>query len=677
MAERESLTPTLHQVADGRVARPSSKSSGQRAWPTPLRRGPLRPAYNLTIGFARNLEALGTNISTLPAYQQLIIQGLLDNGRKLEEEDEEEEAAGVIAAAPVQLPVAVPAQVSVAAPTQVPTAATPHAPAVRRQAEDVFPGTIPNKKKKLHWGNGEQASSLKNHFSRLQFRRALYEDGVDDAEGLKAMSTDDLVTMWMKHRADKEESEVASMATPVENGVADSGTPAAEEPALGPISMASMYSSHEAEASHGLPVNSRASMTPSEDLGLQINGQPTPATVLGTTQTGAHLHYSATSNATGYTTGRPAPNTTQTSPVKNKPKGRKKGVPPDPEKAIREALGARVGRYPLSIPGNNKGEPLSMHLNMEAKTIMQKYGKPMVEQLLKDYDALPTKNLPRKELAKKLVEKREEIRKSGKRFQRPWTHERLQAYVDEQEGGNQNLQATSLPTSGPGNAQSTVSSSTGLSRNTSSTGGRKGRKRTRTQVEEDSESSEDEDQPQKRQRKTKKATSRRTNTSTTTTSNSPISTLPTISSSGTTTSSSVDTTRKRTRDAANLDEEEAETSTRPRRRQALKSKEGTAASSPPPQMQTSAYQYPEPSNNSFVNQYQWAGVQTGAHEQTFTFQHDGQTFDEQDIEIEEGYEQSHRAWISQLEHPSGTVSNGYTTRPSIPDNFIDPSLLDL
>ncbi|KAF2451671.1 hypothetical protein P171DRAFT_478704 [Karstenula rhodostoma CBS 690.94] len=437
---------------DERAYRPTN-GYGQRPWAISNRARSQKPMYNVTIGFARHMQERGHDIHTLPLQQRLIIQELLEADRKHKEKGATEAAQTAVA----------------------------KLPKVRPRAVDVFPGVIPPKKRVLHWGVKENFVGMKNHFNGLQFRRALYDDGVD-IEGLEAMKAAALVSMWMQRRdelhsrralkADIEEvgdgaSNVLLEGTegmPAVPGNVQMGAPTREGPVDGPFSMAAMYSSQKPKAVYeaaNAEHHSGAS-TPNPTLGdtriLTANVPSSLATTQGFGQIGASLSHTTFPNAVGNTTVLLTTNTTSSTQAvrANNGRGRKKNGQNDAEKARREALAARVGRYPLSLVGNNKGEPLSMNLKLSAFTIKQKYNKNMTTQLLKDYDILPTdpRDLtPHEKLAEHLVKEREKLFKSGAKLQEPWTHTRLEEYVAAQEAKGAIGPAFSVSGAGPANLQ--------------------------------------------------------------------------------------------------------------------------------------------------------------------------------------------------------------------------------
>ncbi|KAL5387102.1 hypothetical protein DPSP01_003712 [Paraphaeosphaeria sporulosa] len=414
------------KVEDKLAHRPRNGYS-QRPLAGPFRTRFQKPMWNVTIGFARHMEEQGHDIEALPLQQRLTIQELLAADRQLEEK----EAIQAAEAAAAKLPKA------------------------RPQAGEVFPGIIPPKKRPLHWGRKEHFLGMKNHFNSLQFRRALYEDGVDDVEGLKSMSTDALVKMWM-HRRDQLHSTRGSFqdsgTEEAREGVSDviageSENPleatTAEEPAHGPISMAALYSFQEPQVSFEFANAGFPTLPSALTLGNKIptanTSNPTSlVTGPGLDQVEKPSRNDTVLNANGAPIALLTTDTTamgQAVRAKHG-RGRRKNNEPDPEKVRREAIAARVGRYPLSIPGNNKGEPLSMSLKMSAFTIKQKYNINMTKQLLEESGILPTDPndlSPHEKLAGHLVKERESLIKSGAQLQEPWTHDRLQAYVAAQE----------------------------------------------------------------------------------------------------------------------------------------------------------------------------------------------------------------------------------------------------
>ncbi|KAL5432637.1 hypothetical protein PMIN06_008241 [Paraphaeosphaeria minitans] len=450
----ESSARLMRQEAEDELAYRPKNGYGQRPWASPIRTRFQKPMYNVTIGFARHMQEQGLDIEALPLQQRLIIQEMLGTDRKIKEKEASEAAE----------------------------AAAAKFPKVRPHAVDVFSGIIPPKKRPLHWGRKEHFSGMKNHFNSLQFRRALYEDGVDDVEGLKAMSTDALVTMWMQRRVELHSglgySQHAGTEESIEGGYKTlvGGTenvlqvPTAEEPAHGPISMAAIYSYQESQAAYefpdaGLPTRPSAPTfgngIPTADTGI-----PIPlATSSGNRQ--IEENFTNTTVLNPFVSPKPILSTDPTAMAEAIPakhgRGRRKHKEPDPEKARREAVAARVDRYPLSIPGNNKGEPLSMNLKMSAFTIKQKYNLKMTKQLLEDYGILPTdpKDLsPHEKLAEHLVKEREKLIKSGAKLQEPWTHDRLEAYVAAQEAKGAIVSAAFVPGDGSIHTQLSLHSST-------------------------------------------------------------------------------------------------------------------------------------------------------------------------------------------------------------------------
>lgn len=426
------------RVAEDELAYRPRNGYGQRPWAITNRARFHKTMYNVTIGFALHMRNQGHDIQALPLQQRLIIKELLEADRKLKEK-EANEAAQVAAA---------------------------NLPKVRPGAEEAFPGVISLKKRRLHWGIKESSVGMKNHFNGLQFRRALYEDGVDDIEGLEAMKTTALVGMWMQRRDElhsgrgtsHQEAEYVASSSLVEGteNVLEAST--AEEPAHGPISMAAMFSSQVPDASHEATNTRLVPETSAPVSGLGKDSIPTADTEVSPTltttqafgQIGVNLIPTTTTLLSTDTAGLAQAIPTKESRV------HRKNSDSNREKVRREALAIRVGRYPLSLPGNNKGQPLSMNLNISAFTIKQKYNVSMTTQLLKDYNVLPTdpEDLkPHEKLAERLVREREKLMKSGAKLQEPWTHQLLEAFVAAQEANGHISPATPVSGAGPANTQ--------------------------------------------------------------------------------------------------------------------------------------------------------------------------------------------------------------------------------
>ncbi|KAJ4351543.1 uncharacterized protein N0V89_006886 [Didymosphaeria variabile] len=418
-----------------------------------LTRFPLKPMYNVTIPFAQDLVGrCGYDIQQLPLPQRAVIEELLAAGERQEKQAEQAAAQSTEA-----------------------TAASSNPPP-RQRAKHVFPGEIPVGKKPLNWGRNEKAEGMAGHYTKLQFQRPLYDEGFEVAD-LRDKSNLELAKMWHKYRDEhyplqgigqqEDDAEDDDEASNVLDGLGDSfkGAEAqsqAEATTGTPISMAAMYSPQESGSLEGhinagsstrdLTDSSGTIRTTASDLvPTQTNDNSTLPKPLR--QTVGPLGTISNHPVAATVTGKPA--ALQSVP-QTSTRGSGKGQHAQ-ETARRVALAARVDRYPLHLQGNNNHTPFSMDLDLAPFTIKSKYNRNMTEQLLKDYGLLPASHLKQYkthlQLAQYLVDRRDELVENGATLQEPWTNDRLEQYVADQEAQGSILPASSLPGAGPTNAQ--------------------------------------------------------------------------------------------------------------------------------------------------------------------------------------------------------------------------------
>jgi hypothetical protein len=660
-SESESEPVARWSPAEDELAYRPEHGYGQRPYAITKRTRIQKPMRNVTTAFARDIQEHG-DIAALPSTPRGILQELLEMDQKLKE-------------------------------------ATSHgdsrldAPKVRRPAEEVFPGKIPLKKEVPHFGSNKNATSANNAFSKLQLQRALYEDGNDDIDGLQAMGKLALLSMWMQRRDEVRSAQGAGQRAYKEahdgamvlvegtedaaavSGTVHAGVPAAQEYDDGPTSLAATYLPQEPQAWDG-----------------SINAE-TPAGALAPESANTIRHEAAVPTADDVAPAHAAPTKTG--------RGCKKNGENDPEVARRIALAARVDRYPLSLPGHNENKPLSMHLNLSASTIGQKFNMKMTTQLLKDYGLLPTdpKVLKsRLDLANHLFKEREKLIKDGVKLQEPWSTARLEAYVAAQEAAGAIPPAGAVPGASRGNAQGAqMPSFTQASAGSTPAAGPSNAPKKRGRVEEDLLQDEAPFQLQPR----KMAKTKATKTENAATS------LTAISCKNT-------TTKKRSLKGKDPKNGKVDTASKSRPRKAEQNNHSAQATSSGPMM-PSAYtttdygppfqslpvanqtQYGgRPTSNAFhhaqeqhlsqneidqtswdrrLHELQFGTVGQSAYQQQPTYQ-SYSTFDYSNA-YQQGYWQSSQVPTSAYTMtPAASLTND-TTQSSVPDILIDPALLNL
>ena len=272
---------------------------------------------------------------------------------------------------------------------------SPSAP-VPLTPETLFPGKLrPNKR--LHWGlRASNPESLGAHYNKVDFQRQLCEDKVDPAAIRACENNTQLATLWLKQRDDFHSNKT------------DSTTPG--EPTIDGAEQRVILRIPNPPGIDSYQSSSDTSGGGKQRMKVRKNERP-PVSVK--------------------------------SPTRN---SKKKPELNDPEKNRRIALAARVGRYPLCLPGTNNDRPLTMDRKIEHtkegekavplwSTYKAKYNRNMAIQLLKDYDVLPPdiESMKNAAVFQRFVVERDLIHERKIPLHEVWTNERLEAYVADQE----------------------------------------------------------------------------------------------------------------------------------------------------------------------------------------------------------------------------------------------------
>lgn len=292
---------------------------------------------------------------------------------------------------------------------------------VRLPAVEVFPGRVSAKQKQLHWGReGNNPKSMGSHFAAHQFQRMLYDEG-EDPEKLKALSNTQLAALWQQHRDRRHTAETF-------NWNAEGGDPARDAE--------SFYHHDEIvmQTSTVMPAPETAARSPTSQPHLNI--RTTTTVPSGNITTIANATCQSMNDTTRPPSGGGQPKRQSTKTGKNQA-----------ERERITNLAARVGRYPLSLPGSDNGKVLSMQRDLKGSTIAGKYNHGMIMQLLQDYGLVTphAASMLNGPLAEYLVEQREILLKNNAVLQDPWTTERLEAYVADQEANSPTMNIDSLP----------------------------------------------------------------------------------------------------------------------------------------------------------------------------------------------------------------------------------------
>lgn len=291
-------------------------------------------------------------------------------------------------------------------------------------AKKIFPGKKPKGKQLLWTFSGTNPTSQAGHFRKVQFQRMLYDDGVD-ANTIKACKNNiELATLWQKHRDAAHPLEADELA--VENG----RTAAVQDLVINFDAPDANTAFGDTEDPEALPETlNPVNMAAQDDMQPQGYSTALPYTNGSLTAANSHAYPVFQPVAT---TGPSLPRKATIKPANHK----------DPEMARRIALAARVGRFPLSLPGNNHGRPLTMRRTIQGgvskpiwDTYRAKYNKAMVTQLLKDYNVLPPNaaKMANDALCQHLVSEREKLYANNIPLQDAWTNDRLEEYVADQE----------------------------------------------------------------------------------------------------------------------------------------------------------------------------------------------------------------------------------------------------
>lgn len=438
--EPESRYKRQRVLAEDELDARPSMGYGQRPWPTPRLQHTRRPRYRMSapsmrISTARHLVEQGYDVTSTSFPHRHLVAEALAAGERHEQEER-------IASQPVAAP---------AAPV---SPASASANPVRPSAEEAFPGELPADKKALHWDRKERVEGMVGHYNKLQFKRELYKDGFEIAD-LENKSSIELANMWTQRR-DERDTELADAVLGEEPAMSEN-TPEihegaiTEEPLLeaanvnvdsglrpqtsGPTSAAD-HEDATAPMDPNFPVPSAsqpANNNPLPGNSNQVVDHAAPATNASASAMGVATTNTATS--TGQTN---APKTgaakTKATAKKEVGKNKKTGVNAEETKRLK-TLAARVGRYPLSLPGNNKGQALRMQADWSVKTIKQKYNRHQMIQLLTDYNALPKEweNCDGTELAEAIEAHRRQLAENDAQLQDAWDTRRLEQYVAAQE----------------------------------------------------------------------------------------------------------------------------------------------------------------------------------------------------------------------------------------------------
>lgn len=366
----------------------------------------LRPSQrlphprNVTIEFARFMQANGEIPDNMSMEDRMLIGELLDADRMDEDR------------------------------VQVVTIPTP----ARPTAEDLFPGYLrPNKR--LHWGlGGNNPESLGSHYNKVDFQRALYSDGVDPRAIHACQSNAQLASLWLRRRDDlhsnEPRSQVVERETAGATAVGDAGD--AQDATVHPNASAVTNGAMEAVTKDNEFIN----MATGYAEQYNVSGSK----IQSPTMSPQSFFISLDSE----TQTSKAPENRRSSAKEKTVRGNGKKKPEQnyPERNLRIALAARVERFPLSLPGNNKGRPLTMQRKIEYtkngqkavpswSTYKAKYNRHMAAQLLKDYNVLPLDIdlMTNAEVFQRLVVERDLIHAQNIPLQVIWTNEYLQAYV--------------------------------------------------------------------------------------------------------------------------------------------------------------------------------------------------------------------------------------------------------
>ncbi|KAF1966002.1 hypothetical protein BU23DRAFT_603803 [Bimuria novae-zelandiae CBS 107.79] len=357
--------------------------------------------------------------------------------------------------------------------------AGPAARLVRPTAVEAFPGNIPPRQRPLHWGRtSDKPKSLAAHYVKVQFQRALYDDGVTVDEILAYRNNVELAEVWILQRdafhnrspldfhldqigdqkdyssdqdddsSDEDDDPSDYDDAPSNHQKDDSSDSDDDSRDQTPGQVASHLPAAEALSPPAAPVPvaaptpaparaPTATAAASAPAATPAHPPPTPITVQflepGKVAGQSRKEKIGKDEKTSKKQAKDTPKATPASTAVSKKAGQNKE-----EKNRLIALAARVGRFPLTLPGNDGGRTLSLQKNQAASTLAKKYNNGMLVQLLKDYN-LPTtatadegKGVNQK-LAERLVQLRELLRAQKATFQDEWTTERLETYVADQE----------------------------------------------------------------------------------------------------------------------------------------------------------------------------------------------------------------------------------------------------